>query len=63
MIRLLTQLYDEVGNHSSFIFCNFDTIRDYTLVEPCYVSLDGEMGFVHKERMGFTYSMNMEEEM
>lgn len=63
MIHNIATLYDTVGNHSSFIFCNFDTIRAYNIVEPCYVSIDGEVGFTHTYRMGHTYSLNMEEEM
>ena len=63
MIYELSKMYDEVGNHSSFIFCNFDQIRSYQLVEPCYVSFNGAIGFDHTDRMKFAYSLNMEEEM
>jgi len=62
-ISLINTMYDSVGNHSSFIFCNFDVIRDYVLVEPCYVSIDGEVTFNHKTRMKFEYALNMEEEL
>jgi hypothetical protein len=62
MIAQMSELYDAVGMHSSFIFCNFDTIRDYVLVEPCYVSINSEVGFDHSERMRFSYSLDFEEE-
>jgi hypothetical protein len=62
MVYLLTKLYDQVGNHSSFLFCNFDTIRDYVLVEPCYVSISNELSFSHDRRMKFSYSLELEEE-
>jgi len=63
MLYSLTVLQDAVGQHSSFIFCNFDDIRDYVLVEPCYVSLAEDITFSHADRMGFTYSLVMEEEL
>jgi hypothetical protein len=62
MLYLINKLYDSVGNHSSFIFCNFDTIRDYCLVEPCYVSIAEEIDFNHGNRDNFSYELIMEEE-
>jgi len=62
MLYSIQQMYDTVGNHSSFIFCNFDTIRDYALVEPCYVSINGDLTFSHDNRMKFTYQLIMEED-
>jgi len=62
MVEKINTLYDTVGNHSSFIFCNFDTIRDYVLVEPCYVSIDNELEFNHKENMKFVYTLMLSEE-
>jgi hypothetical protein len=62
MIKRVSDLYDAVGNHSSLIFCNFDTIRDYQLVEPMYCSIDGEVGFDYGKRMLATYSLNIEED-
>jgi hypothetical protein len=62
MIYLLTKMYDTVGNHSSIIFANFDTLRDWILTEPCYCSIDGDLALTHTHRMGFTYTLNMEEE-
>jgi len=61
-LQLIQNMYDTVGNHSSFIFCNFDTIRDYKLVEPCYVSINGDLTFSHDNRMKFTYQLIMEED-
>jgi hypothetical protein len=62
MIYLIDQLYEEVGNNKSFIFCNFDSIREYALVEPCYVSFNGNMNYNHIEKMEWEYSIEMEEE-
>jgi hypothetical protein len=62
MIYQLSEMFDEVGNHSSVIFANFDSIRDYALVEPCYASLSDDINFNHTERMGFEYSLILEEE-
>jgi hypothetical protein len=61
MIEKISDMYDAVGNYKALIFCNFDTIRDYILVEPCYCSIDGEIQFNHQERMRFGYSLNLEE--
>jgi hypothetical protein len=63
MIRKLTNFYSEVRNHSSFIFMNFDSIREYALVEPIYCSIDGSLGFTHDNRMKFSWSLNIEEEL
>jgi hypothetical protein len=62
MLDKIGAMYDAVGNHSSFIFCNFDSNRNYTLVEPCYVSLKGPITFNHQHNMKYTYSLTMEEE-
>ncbi len=62
MIKQVEDMFDHVGNHTSFIFCNFDTIRDYQLVEPCYVSIDGDIGFGHSRSMQFSYALNLEED-
>ena len=62
MIKSLTTMFDAVGNHSSMIFCNFDTMRSYQLVEPCYVSIDGDLEFTHTRRMVWTYNLALEEE-
>jgi len=62
MITSLRTMYAYSGNHSSMIFCNFDTIRGYQLVEPCYCSLQGDMQYQHDERMKWTYRMTLEED-
>jgi len=62
MIESLATMFDAVGNHSSMIFCNFDTIRSYQLVEPCYVSIDGDFEFMHTRRMVWTWNLVLEEE-
>lgn len=63
MIKKIEDMYDEVGNHSSFIFCNFDTIRNYQIVEPCYCSIDGDLEFNHIRNMKFQYSLSFEEDL
>jgi len=55
-------LFDTVGLHSSFLFSNFDTTRDYDIVLPCYVSISDELGFRHKQHMAFGYKLVMEED-
>lgn len=62
MIVKLSAMYEYAGNHSSMIFCNFDTMRNYSLVEPCYVSMVNQLDFAHQNRMRFTYSLELEEE-
>lgn len=62
VLILLQSMIDYVGRHSSFIFCNFDTDRTYTLVEPCYCSLTEDIVFSHDTGMKFTYEMIFEEE-
>jgi hypothetical protein len=62
MIEKIQTLYDEVGNHSSFIFCNFDSIRDYEIVEPMYCSINGEIEFSHRGRQKYTYRLTLEED-
>jgi hypothetical protein len=62
-LNVIQTFYDTVGKHSSFIFMNFDTIRDYEIVEPCYVSVNGDIGFSHQKNMIFTYSILMEEDL
>ena len=54
--------YDTVGKHSSFIFCNFDTLRGYELVEPMYCSIAEDIGFSHARNQFYTYSLTLEED-
>lgn len=64
MVDLIEDMFDYVGNHSSFIFCNFDTLRGYTLVEPCYVSIvDDSLSFGHDENNKWNWSLNLMEEL
>jgi len=62
MISAIETMIDAVGMHSSLIFCNFDTIRSYNIVEPCYCSLSEEVGFIHSSRMRFKYGIVLEED-
>ena len=61
LTNILT-MYDTVGNHSSVIFSNFNTTRSYTLVEPCYCSIVGDLDFSHARAQKYTYSLNLEED-
>jgi len=63
MIETIGALIDQVGLHTSFIFCNFDSVRDYQIVEPCYVSISGDIGFSHDGLDRFKWSLNLEEEL
>jgi hypothetical protein len=61
MIKQIEDMYDEVGNYKSLIFCNFDTIRDYQIVEPCYCSIEGNLALKHSRSMKFGYSLLLKE--
>lgn len=63
MLTSIQTFYDTVGKHSSFIFCNFDSIRTYPLVDPCYCSISGDVGFSHAGRQYYTYSLELEEDL
>jgi hypothetical protein len=62
MLEKVQRMYDAVGNHSSIIFCNFDSLRDYEIVEPCYCSLVGEIAFKHRGHQKYEYSLTLEED-
>jgi hypothetical protein len=62
MMYNLETMYDQVGNHSSFIFCNFDSLRDYQIVDPCYCSLDGGIDFNHIGQQNYNYSLKLSED-
>jgi len=62
MLDRIQRMYDSVGTYSSIIFCNFDSIRDYEIVEPVYCSIVGDIEFQHAGRMKFTYELVMEED-
>jgi hypothetical protein len=63
MVKKIEDLTDKVGLHTSFIFCNFDTNRDFQIVEPCYCSLSKEITFNHEKNMKFKYSLELEEDL
>jgi hypothetical protein len=62
LVASLETMFKAVGNHSSFIFCNFDQIRTYHIVEPCYCSIVGELQFNHVQKMRYQYSLSLEED-
>jgi hypothetical protein len=63
LIKLLSDMFDEVGIYKSFIFCNFDTIRDYTLVEPLYGSFQNDLNFTHSKNQKYSYDLQIEEDL
>lgn len=63
MIKKIEDLYDDVGLHTSFIFANFDSIRDFQLVEPCYVSFAAELNFTHSSYQKYSYGFVLEEDL
>ncbi len=62
MIEKIQTMYDFSGNHSSMIFMNFDTLREYRIVSPVYCSIDGDIGFGHRGRQKYVYGLNLEED-
>ena len=63
MINSVSDFIDTVGLHTSFIFCNFDSIRDYPIVEPCYCSISNDVEFTHKDYMRMSYNLSLEEDL
>jgi hypothetical protein len=63
MVSAIKTLYDTVATHTSLVFCNFDTTRGFDLVEPCYCSITGEMGFSHTNRQHYSYDITLEEDL
>jgi hypothetical protein len=63
MIEQIEAMHDDVGNWSPIIFANFDSLRGYSLVEPCYCTIDGDVSFRHSDKMKFAYALAMEEEL
>ncbi len=60
-LTVITDLYDAVGKHDSFIFANFDTSYAYDIVTPCYVNIIDDIGFTHTKRQRYEFSIAMEE--
>jgi hypothetical protein len=61
MLTSIITMFDSVGKHSSFIFCNFDDLTNHELVYPCYVSVTDDMSFNHTNRQKYNWSISMEE--
>ena len=60
-LNAIQTMYDTVGNHSSLIFMNFNTLRTWPLIEPLYCSINGDLTFGHRGRQKYTYGLNLEE--
>lgn len=63
MINSISDFIDTVGLHTSFIFCNFDSIRDYPIVEPCYCSIANDVEFTNLDYMKMSYNLSLEEDL
>jgi len=61
-LTAIQTMYDTVGNHSSMIFCNFDSLRTYVLVDPCYVSIEGDINFQHQGYQHYTWGLTLSED-
>lgn len=62
-LTAIQTMYDAVGNHSSVIFCNFDSLTTHDLVYPCYASIDGDISFQHDKRQKYSWDLVLEENM
>jgi hypothetical protein len=64
MINAIDTMFDIVGKHSAFIFCNFDDLRSVSnLIEPCYVTIENDIQFKHVEGRKFKYDISLQEEL
>ena len=62
MVSAIATMYDTVGNHTSMLFMNFDSVRDWTLVSPVYCSIVGDLQFVNRGRNKATWAIVLEED-
>lgn len=62
MLAKVQRMYDDVGNAKSVIFCNFDDLRSYEIVEPCYASFTGPIKFNHTRSQRYGYKLMLEED-
>lgn len=63
LIDSLEDMYDVTGQYNPVIFCNFNDIRTYQIVEPCFCSFTTDLTFKHEEYMQFSYSIDLEEDL
>jgi len=62
MLSKIQRMYETVGNAKSVIFANFDTVRDYRIVEPVYASIVGPIAFNHRASQKYEYAITLEED-
>lgn len=62
MIDSIREMYSYVGLYRSLIFCNFDDLRTYQLVEPMYCHIGRPIQFTHTDRQKYTYNLLLEED-
>lgn len=61
MLTAIDIMFNTVGKYKSVIFCNFDLIRDFVLVEPCYCSIVSDLSFSHVKNQKYKYVLELEE--
>ena len=62
-LTIINTMYDTIGNYTSIIFCNFDIIRDFVLVEPLYCSIEGDINFKHVKNQKYKYTLTLKEDL
>jgi len=62
MVQKMERMIEDVGRRNSVIFCNFDTNRDYTIVEPLYCSMPDDTTFRHTRNQKYGFRIVFEED-
>lgn len=62
-ISVIRSIYSTVGKHSSWIFCNFDDLRSYPLVDPLYGSFSEDITFAHQGNQKYNYPISITEDL
>lgn len=63
VLEKVRTMYRTVGNAHSLIFCNFDIIRDYPIVEPVYCTIQGDINFSHRRSQKYEWAISLKEEL
>lgn len=61
-LSVIENIYRTVGKHQSFIFCNFNDLRTYPLVDPLYGSFGEDLAFTHQRNQRYDFSLSIEED-
>ncbi len=63
-LGIVQSWFSAVGTYKSFIFCNFDDLRTYSLVDPVYCSFNSSgIQYKHNRNMKFEYQIEIEEDL